>query len=219
MRFLLILLNGWLTIGLFSLADDYNLSREVLGKWFIAIGLGFISTLVHEVGHAVAAWRVGYKVQRIAVLPIEFDLIHRRLTWASVPGSDVAGYVKVAPLPGAKRRDAIWFVLGGPLAEALLATVLFASLALSMPSTSMPSSRAVEIAAAVDFRSSSNDHAAGLPVETVVRQRLETQRRWEVLRGLATMLAVFAMGSALINLLPIGGSDGDHLRKLIRSRP
>lgn len=132
MRVVLVLFNVWLTIGLFSLADDYNLSREMFGKWFIVIALGFISTVVHEGGHAVAAWQVGFKVKRIAVLPIEFDMARKRFGWASLPSkSDIAGYVQADVPINAGRRSAVIFALGGPLAEAALAVGLFAAITLA----------------------------------------------------------------------------------------
>lgn len=212
MRLLFVLLNMWLFVGLFTLADEYHLSREMFGKWFIVLGLGFLSTLVHEGGHAFAAWRIGYKVRRIAVLPLEFDLAKRRFGWASVPRSDLAGYVSAVPRPNATRRDAIWFVIGGPLAEAMLGAILFALLAISTPS---PSS--ARIAPEIERPSFEEEVAvARLPADLTVAEWVQSQRQAEVMRGLAAMLALFAIGSAGINLLPIGGSDGDHLLGLIR---
>lgn len=217
MRVVLVLLNAWLTIGLFSLADNYNLSREMFGKWFIVIALGFISTLVHESGHAVAACRVGFKVKRIAVLPIEFDMARKRFGWASLPSkSDVAGYVQADVPVDADRRSAVIFALGGPLAEVALAVALFAALTLAGTSRDMHSAAPATVVAE---RASASQ--AGLRSRAELQSVIEgmiDRRREEILRGLATMLATFAAGSALINLLPIGGSDGHQIWRIVGRR-
>lgn len=217
MRALLVLFNGALTIGLFSLADDYHLSREVFGKWFIVIALGFISTLVHEGGHAVAAWSVGFKVKRIAVLPIEFDMTRKRFRWASIPSkSDVAGYVEADVPMNADRGRMVIFALGGPLAEAALAAVLFATLTLAAPTRESGSIGPVTVTAE---RASSSQ--LSLPSDRDVQRVLGgmiDRRREEILFGLVAVLATFAAGSALINLLPIGGSDGHQIWRVVRRR-
>lgn len=174
MRALRVILTLWLTIVVFGIASDYRLSKEVVGTYLIVLGLGFLSTLVHELGHAALGWKLDYKIRRIGVLPFEFDLDRRRFAMArSSSKQDIAGYV-VAELPvrtSAGKRAL--FALGGPLAEASLALVLW----------------------------------AGLSVQRTAPG--------DVISGLMSMLAVMAFGSSLLNLLPIGGSDGALVLKCL----
>jgi membrane-associated protease RseP (regulator of RpoE activity) len=189
----------------------------MFGKWFIVIALGFISTVVHEGGHAVAAWQVGFKVKRIAVLPIEFDMARKRFGWASLPSkSDIVGYVQADVPINAGRRSAVIFALGGPLAEAALAVGLFAAITLA---GTLGDSHG--IGSAMVFAERASASQAGLPSDAELQSGIDGmigRRHEEILRGLATMLATFAAGSALINLLPIGGSDGHQIWRIVGRR-
>ncbi|MCJ2182271.1 hypothetical protein MTR62_06090 [Novosphingobium sp. 1949] len=160
--------------------DRAGLVHEGVAVPCVILAVQWLVTLVHELGHAGGAWASGSRVIRIAVLPFAFDLTTRPMSSARRPrGSDIAGYVVVRWHPQAQVRDAAVMFASGPLAELLLAGVLFAY---------------AHLVAATP-------HAHGW-------------REWSV--ALAAAGTTVASGGAVINLLPIGGSDGVRLFAILR---
>lgn len=89
---------------------------------------GFVATSIHELGHAVAAWRCRWVVERIVVWPIAY--VPKKKAWSRAPGfarrGDVAGWVETHPRgPGGSTRQEIWILLGGVIANLLSAAVCF----------------------------------------------------------------------------------------------
>jgi hypothetical protein len=90
---------------------------------------GFAAVLVHELGHAVAAWLVGWRVWIIHVAPFALRLDGGSFRIVSgYDGPDFAGFV--LPSPAAPRHDtklrAAFISAGGPLASWLMAVVCIA---------------------------------------------------------------------------------------------
>lgn len=228
MRIVRILLTLWLTIVVFSIADEYQLSREAIGKYLIVLGLGFVSTVVHELGHAMAAWKVGFQVKRIAALPFQFDVTKRKFGLAkSRPSQDIAGYV-VAVIPewsNAKQRAV--FALGGPAAEAIMGTLLLAGMS-GMSLIQLPLDSCIIAQVPPDSQlsygsNSGQSNVSRLPSDSVIAeqmepaiQQIECAKRAHMWEGLLKMLAILSLSSAVLNLIPIGGSDGAMLRIEIR---
>lgn len=89
----------------------------------------FLVVLVHELGHAIAAWLVGWRVWIIYVAPFSLRLDDGELHIASgYKGEDFAGFV--LPSPSAARHDTKWHgaivSAGGPMASWLVAGLLIA---------------------------------------------------------------------------------------------
>lgn len=126
---------GWIAaaLGLAAVAIVTALTSSpanALGAALLYIGLlagGFASILLHELGHALAAWLIGWRVWIISVLPIIVRFGHppRLSTKLS---HDVGGYVLGSPPTMA--RDSRWrsiiFSAGGPLASLLTGPLFIA---------------------------------------------------------------------------------------------
>lgn len=90
---------------------------------------GFIAVLVHEIGHAIAAWLVGWRVWIIHVAPFALRLDSGSLRFVGdYGGPDFAGFV--LPSPTAPHHDtklrAAFVSAGGPIASWIMAAVLIA---------------------------------------------------------------------------------------------
>ncbi len=227
MRWVLGLLSLWMTIVVYGIASEYDLPGQFPIVYLIVLCLMFLSTFVHEAGHAFAARKLGYRIHRFAAMPFEYDLTKRRFGWARVPRkSDVAGYVIVS-YPGKEppQKKAL-LAFAGPAAEFILAGLIFGSLALAaIPSAEPAQEVPVVVVAGTPPREAA---PAMLPqsfedsADRFFREQ-RAERRAEIVTGLANMLAALALGGGLINLLPFGGSDGQaifrSIRALIRNRP
>jgi hypothetical protein len=221
-RWLLVLLSLWLYLVCASLARDAGF-RNGLGIYLVTLILVFVSTLVHEGGHAIMARLMGWRILQFAVIPFEFDTVRNRLRFAKVPrDSDISGYVKVA-IPGSSRPvQRLLLALGGPLAEGLLAMSLFGLMILSGP----PIRENVVVGstpAMVQVGRLPDDASVKLELSDVMPKIARSEaafQRARLISGLAEMIAILASGSVVINLLPLGGSDGSaalvELRALYR---
>lgn len=91
-------------------------SAAILVGIFVA-GYWLLCVLVHELGHAVAAWLVGWRVHLIVVGRRAFAPRNRKFTKvADHPQQDIAGWVLATPRPGAEwTKGYIPFILGGAL--------------------------------------------------------------------------------------------------------
>jgi Zn-dependent protease len=172
--------------------------------------LSFIGTLVHELGHAFAAMRVGGRVIAIVVLPFELRFRPTRLGLAPRrKHRDLAGYVRYAPPPGMTRREAILVSAAGPLANfafAPVALLLGAALAAWLGATGLPAPQS---------------HTGLLPSDAGVLASIRHDHYlWAAKASqlLGSALAVLSAGMGAANLIPFGGSDGATIMRLMRSR-
>ncbi len=170
--------------------------------------LSFATILVHELGHAVAAARIGGKVSAIMVLP--FELRFRPLRLRLAPRDkhrDLGGYVIYAPPPGLTRRQHLLVTTAGPLANFVLAPL---ALLLGMWAAAYFSSGSWPAAPG---------HAGLLPNDVDVLARahwyssLQAGRRSQLL---ANALAILSAGVGVANLIPFAGSDGATILRLLR---
>jgi len=119
---------GWLLAG-FGLVAVIVITAitsspdNALGAGLLFVGLlagGFLSVLVHELGHAIGAWLVGWRVWIISVTGIVVRLGHAP-RFSTKYTRDVGGYVLGSPPDAAhdERWRSIVFSAGGPLASLL----------------------------------------------------------------------------------------------------
>ncbi len=121
--FIALLLWSWMCL--------YGASDLLVWRWSVIIawpiGL-WVVVLIHELGHAAAAWMAGWRVAAVAVGPVGFHWLNKE--FAFVPRSkrtEFEGFV--LPLPS---RPEVWTLgremlisAGGPAANLLFAAILF----------------------------------------------------------------------------------------------
>lgn len=170
--------------------------------------LSFLATLVHELGHFVAARAIGARVTALAALPIELRFHPLRLGLAlRRPHPDIGGYVLYAPPAGMTRRQAILVAAAGPAANMGLAVVavLLAALApLLFAGTVAPRA-----------------HAGFLPPDAEVLRSLGSPfalREAEIAARIAAALAILSASLCVVNLIPFDRSDGALILSLWRTR-
>jgi len=89
----------------------------------LGIAFGFLllaaSVIVHEAGHAIAAWAIGWRVHVISAFSLGYLPAHRKFHRVERSGSsDFAGFVfSSPPAPDGWRKGSAIVVLGGPLAN------------------------------------------------------------------------------------------------------
>lgn len=96
----------------------------------------FFCLLIHELGHAVAAWLVGWRIHVIAVGPLSYFPVERRFarTW-TIKGR--GGFVLALPaISNGDERGRTIFTLGGPAANLVFGAVGL-SIALSLQSQTL----------------------------------------------------------------------------------
>ncbi len=106
------------------LADYFPGDAGLIPRLAIDAVLAFVAVLVHELGHAAAAWRLGADVRSIVVLPFELRLHPRKLRtkWKAGKG-DLGGYVTYTLDRIDARRKHLMISAAGPGANLLLALV------------------------------------------------------------------------------------------------
>jgi Zn-dependent protease len=104
------------------LADYFPGDAGLFPRLAIDALLCFVAVLVHELGHAVAAWRLGAEVRSIVVLPFELRLRPSRLRvkWRA-GGGDLGGYVAYTLDRIELGRKHMLIAAAGPAANLLLA--------------------------------------------------------------------------------------------------
>jgi membrane-associated protease RseP (regulator of RpoE activity) len=112
---------GGALVGLVLAHASPSASFPLLVAWFMALLVA--SVAVHEFGHVVVAACVGMRVLRVSIGPV---FIERRLHGVRIrfrkPAPGAAGTVQAIPdFSGSVRRQMLWFVSGGPLANTLAA--------------------------------------------------------------------------------------------------
>jgi len=92
----------------------------------ILVVFSAISVLVHEIGHAAAAWAVGWRVHLIVVGPLAFAPRRGRFIRISNRRDrpDLGGWVNATPPPESSWKNGdIPFILGGAIGNLLLAVI------------------------------------------------------------------------------------------------
>ena len=104
-----------------------------LAYLIVAILLSFVVIVVHELGHAVVAYRLGGEVRKIVAMPFELRMRPRQLRWAKSGGADIGGYVAYTLDRIEARRKHGLIAAAGPVANLLFAGVLAILLRWNLP--------------------------------------------------------------------------------------
>jgi Zn-dependent protease len=98
---------------------------NLLLRIILALLITFVTTLAHELGHALAARWMGAEVRTIMVVPLRLQLRPRRFRLAGPAGhGDIGGYVTYTlDRIGARRKQAL-IAAAGPAANLLLAVLV-----------------------------------------------------------------------------------------------
>lgn len=187
---------------------------EPLGRLLIVICLSFVATLVHELGHAGAAWAVGAEVLSIAVLPFELRLRPAKLRFASrsARNREVGGYVTYSLDRIDARRKHMIVAFAGPAANLVLAGAV-----LLLPMLLYPQLPAADVAVQIG----SPPFTGGgpeLPSQDKIDAYVNQWRPERAVKALAMALAVLSAGAGLVNLIPFKGSDGNAIVSQFRAR-
>jgi tetratricopeptide (TPR) repeat protein len=125
---------------LYPYAHSLGLTGSVaLSFWILFCVLDFLVLLVHELGHALATWAVGYRLKVICAGPVTIrrDVRGRRIMfdWSRVLSG--GGFVGAIPSsPKDLRANAMLIVFAGPFVTLLCAAVLFLLL-INLPGTAL----------------------------------------------------------------------------------
>ncbi|NNC38397.1 MAG: M50 family peptidase [Acidimicrobiales bacterium] len=114
-----------------------NQIGPVIAIFVLAFVLNFIQVFIHEMGHALAAWKVGRRVHMICVGILGYAPDLKQIMRIKIPANaEYAGYVQVSPTwPDLSHDKSIWVSLGGPLATGLVGVLILAAGALLTPAT------------------------------------------------------------------------------------
>lgn len=187
------------------LAQGVMLDGLVL--WLIAAILMFFVVLIHELGHAGAVLWFRGTISRIMVFPFEYDVRNRRLGMAKTRHrGDVGGFVAYTLDRINPRTKHVLIAAAGPAANLVAVvfciglTFIFALVA-DQRAELVGNGMLPSYAEVVRFIASEN-----------------ARRGWEAARAVAAAYAVLSVSAALCNLIPFGGSDGQHIVRGLRER-
>lgn len=106
-----------------QMQSSYDLSFP----WFFIflaayLGIIWLTIIVHELGHALAAWLVGFRIDVIVVGLVKLMRMNGRFKWSVNVDSFAPGYIVATPL-SSHRLHARYtlFILGGPISSLLIA--------------------------------------------------------------------------------------------------
>jgi Zn-dependent protease len=106
------------------LAEHFPGDGGLVARIGIDLLLSFVVVLVHELGHAAAAVRLGGRVSRIVVFPFEYRVQRRRFGInKAMRGHEIGGYVTYTLDTIMARRKHKLIAAAGPAANILLAVV------------------------------------------------------------------------------------------------
>jgi hypothetical protein len=191
-------------------------------NWLIAFAaiaaLQFVIVLIHEAGHAWAAWRCGARVWSICVVPFVWDASRRALRFEpELPARDIGGYVSYTFEAGGTTRKDMAIAAAGPLANLVSAVIVAALLSASALPSGEPSDPGPLPVSAVnpDAPLPTTRPAIRLPSEAEIDAMLEAdrvRRRSEALadwgEALSELFIALSVILGLLNLVPHRGSDG-----------
>ena len=102
----------------------------------LLFGFLFICVLIHELGHAIAAAAIGWRVHLIVVFKVGYrPTAHRFQLVSRIGGADFAGFVLATPpVFGDWEKGRALYILGGPLANFVATIIMYSILGLvSLP--------------------------------------------------------------------------------------
>lgn len=187
-------------------------------------GLQFIAVIIHELGHAGAAYRAGATVTAICVVPFVWDASAKRLRFERyLPENDIGGYVTYHFGEGGSTRDDMAIAAAGPLANlaaAAMVTAFAALLSMGTVPGRAPADPAPVAVVAIDpgapradvvkpFRMPSEEELDALLEKAKADQRKEAFAEWA--EALSELFVAISILLGLLNLIPAGGSDGAHI--------
>lgn len=115
----------WVLCNLMTMVAGLQLLPPMPAENAIALvlGLTFCSTLIHELGHAAAAVKLGAAILVFAVWGIAYSFTEKRLSTKGGRGHEIAGYVRYASPAGQKLslREHAFIAAAGPTANLLTA--------------------------------------------------------------------------------------------------
>lgn len=161
-------------------------------QWPIMMAIGFVSVFLHEMGHAVVAHRLGARIERIVVMPFQWDQKTRRIRLASARlAREVGGYVSYRLDTIDARRKRIWIALAGPCTDLIVFMLVLTIL-----------------------------NAVGATNADEPLKAAGVSARWLLwLEACVQSLALTSLGAGIANLIPFDGSDGAQILKGRRRRP
>jgi hypothetical protein len=125
---LLLILFGPFAAASSSIAPPRNVSPFTISL-ALYFGIIMLATLSHEIGHALGAWSIGWRVNAIVVWRVAFQPNSRKFSFVTSRGSgDFLGYVLATPL-----NYKVWnwsealFILGGVAANFVFAAASYAA--------------------------------------------------------------------------------------------
>jgi tetratricopeptide (TPR) repeat protein len=115
--------------------------RFPLNFWMTFVAIQFLIIPVHELGHALGTWAVGYRLKVISVGPVAIVRDGRgnrrwRFNWRAIW---LSGFIGAIPNSGSRsglRANAMLIVFAGPFVTLICAAVLFLIL-INLPGTGM----------------------------------------------------------------------------------
>ncbi|MEE4315495.1 MAG: M50 family metallopeptidase [Erythrobacter sp.] len=194
-------------------------------NWLIAFAaiaaLQFVIIVIHELGHALAAWRSGARVDAICAVPFVWDTSRRAVRFEpELPAHDIGGYVSYTFEAGGSTRKDMAIAAAGPLSNFASAAVV-AGLAALLSASVLPSGERADpdplqiSAVDTDAPPRATRPAIRLPSEAEIEAMLETdraRRRREALadwgEALSELFIALSVILGLLNLVPHRGSDG-----------
>jgi len=119
--------------------NGVNQGGTVLAIFALAFALNFIQVLIHEMGHAIAAWKMRRRVHMICVGFLGYAPGLRKFMRIQIPtNAEYAGYVHVTPVwPDLDINKSIWISAGGPLATGLLGILILLAGKFMAPATDL----------------------------------------------------------------------------------
>lgn len=195
-------------------------------NWLIAFvtifALQFVIIVIHELGHAFAAWRSGAQVEAICAVPFVWSARTRRIRFEpEMPTRDIGGYVSyVFEDGGGSTRKVMAIAAAGPLANLVSAAVVAGLAALLSVSTlpfgepTSPGSSPVTAiepdtpprAQAPALRLPSNAELEAILASDRAHRRTEALADWG--EALSELFIALSLILGLLNLVPHRGSDG-----------
>lgn len=119
---------SWVVICTIAVAYLLRGSLGTIVGWILLLhAIALFLTVMHELGHAVAAWVTGWRVHEIAIGHLRVHPRTRTVHWRTSSGvhhADIAGWVYATPRPhNLTRRGKLAISFGGGLADLTVAVV------------------------------------------------------------------------------------------------